>query len=108
MHSLKIATLASALGVATVLSLGQRASADNTNVRWIVDSVAARTTSVSSYSANILLHVKLHSFPFLSMTVKGDTTYQQPGQYTVTMKPSELRTIGGWMWVSAANRCGET
>ena len=29
-------------------------------------------------------------------------------QRTVTIQPSELRTIGGWMWVSAANRWGET
>jgi hypothetical protein len=33
------------------------------------------------YVANVELHVKLHSFPFIGLTVHGNSTYQRPGQY---------------------------
>jgi hypothetical protein len=33
------------------------------------------------YSANVELHAKLHSFPFLSVTVHGTSTYRRPGLY---------------------------
>jgi hypothetical protein len=33
------------------------------------------------YSADVELHVKLHSFPFLGANVHGTSTYRRPGQY---------------------------
>jgi len=51
----------------------------------IVSALTARTASIAGYSADMSLHIALHSFPFISMTIAGNTTYQQPGEYTVTM-----------------------
>jgi hypothetical protein len=33
------------------------------------------------YSADLELHVKLHSFPYLGLTVHGTSTYRRPGLY---------------------------
>ena len=33
------------------------------------------------YSAALELHVKLHSFPFIGVTVHGTSEYKRPGQY---------------------------
>ena len=33
------------------------------------------------YSANLELHVKLHSFPYIGLTVHGTSTYRKPGLY---------------------------
>ncbi len=33
------------------------------------------------YSADLELHVKLHSFPFIGLTVHGTSTYRKPGLY---------------------------
>jgi hypothetical protein len=76
------ATIASAIAA---LALAAPALANDASARTIVDAVAARTTTVSSYTANISLHVAMHSFPFVRLTISGDTAYQQPGQYSVKM-----------------------
>src|SRR5690242_5158190 len=80
----KIATAAAAAGIA-VLGFTARADAENASARIIVDAVAARTTIVSSYTANISLHVAMRSFPFIHLSISGNTAYQQPGQYTLKM-----------------------
>jgi len=80
----KIVIAAAAAAVA-LLGVAARADADNASARIIVDAVSARTTMVSSYTANISLHVAMRSFPFIHMSVSGDTAYQQPGQYTLKM-----------------------
>jgi len=33
------------------------------------------------YSADLVLHVKLHSFPFIGLTVHGSSSYRKPGLY---------------------------
>jgi hypothetical protein len=33
------------------------------------------------YSADLELHVKLHSFPFIALTVHGTSSYRKPGLY---------------------------
>ena len=78
--------VSAALALAVAINVNAApAQADNASARIIVDAVAARTTTVSSYTANISLHVAMHSFPFIRMTINGDTAYQQPGQYTLKM-----------------------
>jgi hypothetical protein len=76
---------ASAAAAVALIANAAPAYADNASARMLVDAVAARTTTVSSYTANISLHVAMHSFPFVRMTINGDTAYQQPGQYTLKM-----------------------
>lgn len=41
-------------------------------------------------------------------SVPAEAAAGAPDQCTVTVQPSEFRTMGGWMCVSAVNRCGET
>jgi len=79
------AKAASAALAGAIIVSAAPAYADSASARIIVDAVAARTTAVSSYTANISLHVAMHSFPFIRMTINGDTAYQQPGQYTLKM-----------------------
>jgi len=66
----------------------------------VIDALTARTASVAGYSADITLHVALHSFPFLRLAVTGGTTYRQPGQYAVTLNTlpaiaRALRSVSG-------------
>jgi len=66
----------------------------------VIGALTARTASVGGYSADITLHVALHSFPFLHLTITGRTTYQQPGRYAVTLKTlpaiaRALRSVSG-------------
>ena len=72
-------------GAMLAAPLPAQAAAGSASARAIVDAVMARTTQVSSYTANLSLHVALHSFPFLHLTINGDMSYQQPGQYDVKM-----------------------
>jgi len=58
---------------------------DSPNVQSIVNAVIARTQAVEGYTADLSLHVKLHSFPFIGMTFNGATTYQRPGTFAVTL-----------------------
>jgi hypothetical protein len=85
--TLAIAVIAAGAGLifaspARAAGQGERSGDDAT---LVINALTARTASVSSYSADLTLHVSLHSFPFLSLTIGGNTTYRQPGQYTVTM-----------------------
>jgi hypothetical protein len=85
-HLIAIAArTASAAAAVALIANAAPAFADTAGARMLVDAVAARTTTVSSYTANISLHVAMHSFPFVRMTISGDTAYQQPGQYTLKM-----------------------
>ena len=43
--------------------------------------MAADPRSPDAYSANVKLHVKLRVFPFISITLHGNTTYKRPGLY---------------------------
>jgi hypothetical protein len=79
---LVVAIIASLGAAAPALADGTAASTDAGN---IVASLTARTSSIASYSADLSLHIELHSFPFVRLTVSGDTEYRQPDQYSVTM-----------------------
>ena len=70
---------------AIAMSPATAAAATAPSAKTVVDAVAARTTQVTGYTAALSVHVTMHSFPFLRMTVHGDMRYRQPGQYDVTM-----------------------
>lgn len=47
----------------------------------VLARIASDPRAPDGYSADVELHVKLHSFPFLGATVHGTSTYRRPGQY---------------------------
>jgi hypothetical protein len=47
----------------------------------VLAHLAADPRTPDGYSADLELHVKLHSFPFIGLTVRGTSTYRRPGQY---------------------------
>ena len=79
-----VRTVAGAAAVS--VAFGAPALGDDAAARTIVDAVAARTTSVSSYTASVSLHVAMHSFPFIRATISGSTSYQRPGRYSLRMR----------------------
>jgi len=54
----------------------QYATVDETVAR-----MAADPRTPDAYSANVKLHVKLRVFPFIGVTLNGNTTYRRPGLY---------------------------
>ena len=60
-------------------------AADSPDVQSIVNAVIARTVAVKGFTADLSLHVKMHSFPFVGMTFNGATAYQRPGKFAVTL-----------------------
>jgi len=57
-------------------ALAQNASIDETVAR-----LAADPRTPDAYTANVKLHVKLRVFPFIGLTLNGNTTYRRPGLY---------------------------
>jgi hypothetical protein len=47
----------------------------------ILAGLASDPRTPEGYSANVELHVKLHSFPFIGLTVHGTSNYRRPGLY---------------------------
>jgi hypothetical protein len=57
-------------------AVAQSASIDETVAR-----LAADPRTPDAYTANVKLHVKLRVFPFIGITLNGNTTYKRPGLY---------------------------
>ncbi len=47
----------------------------------VLARLSADPRTPEGYSADLELHVKLHSFPFIGLTVHGTSTYRKPGLY---------------------------
>ena len=47
----------------------------------VLADLATCARTPEGYSANVELHAKLHTFPFLSVTVHGTSSYRRPGLY---------------------------
>jgi hypothetical protein len=50
-------------------------------VEDVIARMAADPRLPDAYSANVKLHVKLRIFPFIGLTLNGNTTYKRPGFY---------------------------
>ncbi|HXP94229.1 MAG TPA: hypothetical protein VN905_12240 [Candidatus Binatia bacterium] len=50
-------------------------------VAAVLDRLAADPLTPPSYAAAVTLRVKLRMFPFISLTLNGNSTYERPGQY---------------------------
>jgi hypothetical protein len=47
----------------------------------VLADLAASPRTPEGYSGHVELHVKLHSFPFIGLTVHGTSTFRRPGLY---------------------------
>src|ERR1700761_1518711 len=47
----------------------------------VLARIATDPRTPEGYSAKLELHVKLHSFPFIGITVHGTSTFRKPGFY---------------------------
>jgi len=47
----------------------------------VLTALATDPRTPEGYSAHVELHVKLHSFPFIGLTVHGTSSYRRPGFY---------------------------
>jgi hypothetical protein len=47
----------------------------------VLADLAAYPRTPEGYSAHVELHVKLHSFPFIGLTVHGTSSFRRPGLY---------------------------
>jgi hypothetical protein len=65
--------------------VGAAQAKDSPEAQSVVSALIARTDSVRAYTADLSLHVKMHSFPFIGMTFRGSTAYLRPGKFAVTL-----------------------
>ena len=52
----------------------------------ILAKLAADPTTPTQYKAQVKLHVRLRVFPWISMTLNGDSVYKRPGLYHFVFK----------------------
>ncbi len=77
---------------AVVLTAGPGARAQDeaapvpAQVAAVLDRLGADPLTPQSYTAAVTLRVKLRMFPFISMTLNGDSTYERPGQYKFSFR----------------------
>jgi hypothetical protein len=65
------------LGVFPVSTVAQ----DAPTVSSVLTALAASSEQPQEYKASVALHVKLRVFPFIHMTLHGDSWYKRPGIY---------------------------
>lgn len=78
--------LAAGLRVLAIAAIGlclplPATAQQNASVEETVARLAADPRTPDAYTANVKLHVKLRVFPFISVTLNGNTTYRRPGLY---------------------------
>lgn len=52
----------------------------------VLAGLAGDPRTPEGYSGNVELHVKLHTFPYVGLTVHGTSTYRRPGLYHYQLK----------------------
>ena len=68
--------------LALVLALAPGlAAADAPNVDGVLAALAASPEQPTGYSASVALHVRLRVFPFIHLTLHGQSWYKRPGLY---------------------------
>lgn len=76
---MKVAAALAALLVA--LSPLTAAADDAPSVSGVLAALAAAPEQAGEYKASVALHVKLRVFPFIHVTLHGDSWYKRPGLY---------------------------
>jgi hypothetical protein len=66
-----------------VLALGPciAQAQESPSIDETIARMAADPRTPDAYSASVRLHVKLRVFPFIGLTLNGNTTYRRPGLY---------------------------
>jgi hypothetical protein len=72
------AALAALLLVLTPLAA---AADDAPSVSAVLTALAASSEQPEEYKASVALHVRMRVFPFIRMTLHGDSWYKRPGLY---------------------------
>jgi hypothetical protein len=69
--------------IVAVLALGPCAvrAQESPTIEETIARMAGDPRQPDAYSANVRLHVKLRVFPFIALTLNGNTTYRRPGLY---------------------------
>jgi hypothetical protein len=67
--------------VAAMLAAGPAAAQDSTSIDAVLARLASDPATPDAYSASVALHVKLRVFPFISLTLHGDSSFKRPGLY---------------------------
>ena len=65
------------LGLAPVTASAQ----DTPSVSAVLATLAASPEAPTEYKASVALHVRMRVFPFIRMTLHGDSWYKRPGLY---------------------------
>ena len=77
--------LARVVAVALLLQIpcgyAARAERPDTALSAVMQRLIDDPTTPEHYSAAVRLHVKLRIFPFISMTLRGESAYKRPGLY---------------------------
>lgn len=63
-----------------------QSSAGNGGLSEILAKLAADPTTPNQYNAQIKLHVKMRVFPWISITLNGNSAYKRPGLYHFVFK----------------------
>ena len=75
-------TVTAALAVAVLALAPLTVSAqDAPSVPAVLAALASSTEQPEQYKASVALHVKMRVFPFIRMTLHGDSWYKRPGIY---------------------------
>ncbi|MFN2528570.1 MAG: hypothetical protein ABR584_07625 [Candidatus Baltobacteraceae bacterium] len=77
-----LAVLGTAIPTPT-LAQGQPAQ---TTLAEVLAKLAADPTTPDQYHAQVRLHVRMRMFPWISITVNGDSAYKRPGLYHFVFK----------------------
>jgi len=56
----------------------------------VVAALTTRVSAVSAYKADIVIHVRMKSFPYFGASFNGTTTYKRPGEFTANFKQATL------------------
>ena len=76
-----VATFALAAFVAQAAGTGLAQGQADSSLQAILGRLAADPQTPDQYNAQVKLHVKMRVFPWISITLNGDSAYKRPGLY---------------------------
>src|SRR5947209_12631849 len=77
MRTVTAALAAAVLALVPLAAAGQ----DAPSVPAVLAALSASTEQPEQYKATVALHVRMRVFPFIRMTLHGDSWYKRPGLY---------------------------
>src|SRR6202048_3853900 len=77
------------LGLAPMTAVAQ----DAPTVSAVLATLAASPDQPTEYKASVALHVRMRVFPFIRLTLHGDSWYKRPGLYRVVCRGVPLGAL---------------